>query len=335
MSKTGVAVVGYGYWGPNLVRSIADNPDCDLVMVCDKRTDRLAPVKNRYPSARCTGNFEEVLWNPSVEAVVLATPVSSHFPLAQRILSSGRHVLVEKPLSTSSREARALLSLAQKKRRVLMAGHTFVYSPPVRKVKELLKRGVLGKIYTMDFSRVNLGLFQPDVNVLWDLGPHDISIALYWLGKVPLTVRAEAKTFVQGKIEEVGYLSMEFPGGIWVRNHVSWLAPVKLRRVSVVGSRQMLVYDDTDPVEKVKIYNRGVLKNPETFGEFQLTYRSGDIYSPRISSEEPLYGECADFIRAIRAGRKPESDAHFGLQVVRVLEAAQKSLKQGGKIVRL
>jgi predicted dehydrogenase len=331
----GIAVVGYGYWGPNLARAFADHPESDLIMVCDSKSERLSMARKRYPAVICSSEIKEALRHPLVDAVVLATPVSSHYELAHRILSNGKHAFVEKPIATSVQEAKSLIQLAQRQRKVLMTGHTFVYSPSVRKVKEILQRNALGRIFYIDFSRVNLGLFQPDVNVMWDLAPHDISIALYWLGRSPISVRAWAHTFVRRSIEEVAYLSIEFSGGIWVHSHVSWLAPVKLRRVAVVGSRKMLVYDDTENVEKVKIYNEGVLKNPETFGEFQMTYRSGDIYSPKLESKEPLALECDDFLNSIRTKSKPLSDAQFGLQVVRVLEAAQKSLIQGGKTVRL
>jgi len=334
MKKTGVGIVGYGYWGPNLVRNFAEHPRCELVAVCDKLGSRLSGVRARYPKVRCLSSFDELLKDPNVDAVVIATPVSTHFALAKRALTAGKHVLVEKPLATSVKEAQALVDLARKKRRIILAGHTFIYSPPVRKVKQSIDAGELGRLYYMDFSRVNLGLFQPDVNVLWDLGPHDVSIALYWLGRSPLTVRAQATSFVRRRIEEIGYISMEFSGGVFVHAHVSWLAPVKLRRIAVVGSRRMLVYDDTEK-EKVKIYNQGVLKNPETFGEFQLSYRSGDIHSPKIDSTEPLSLECEDFIDSIRKGRQPVSNGKFGVEVVRVLEAAQRSLKKGGAAIRL
>lgn len=335
MSKVGVAVIGCGYWGPNLIRNFAENPDCRLVIVCDKKTSRLIPIHKRYPSVASTENVEEVLQNPEVQAVAIATPVSSHFHLARRALESGKHVLVEKPLATSAREAQILVNLAERKLKVLLAGHTFIYSPPVLKVKELLEKKVLGNIYYMDFSRVNLGLFQPDTNVLWDLSPHDVSIALFWLGMSPVSVRAEAQSFVRKRIEEVGYLSIKFPRGILVHCHVSWLAPTKLRRVVIVGSKKMLVYDDTENIEKVKIYNEGVVKNPQTFGEFQLTYRSGDVLSPKIPSYEPLSLECADFIRCIRTGGKAKSGGLFGLQVVKVLEASEKSLRLKGAPVRV
>ncbi|MBI5246416.1 MAG: Gfo/Idh/MocA family oxidoreductase [Elusimicrobia bacterium] len=333
--KIGVAIVGYGYWGPNQVRVFTESPDAEMLLLCDKSAARRASAQRRYPALSVTGRFEDVLEDRRIRAVVIATPVSTHFDLARRALEAGKHVLVEKPLATSSREAAALIKLAKKNGLTLMVGHTFIYSPPVLKVKQLLEQKALGEVFHMDFSRVNLGLFQPDVNVLWDLGPHDVSIALYWLGRLPISVRAEARSFVRKNIEEVGYVSMEFPGGVLVHNHVSWLAPVKLRRVSITGSKKMLVYDDTASAEKVKIYDQGVLKNPKTFGEFQLTYRSGDILSPKIDSSEPLALQCADFVESIRTGRKPRSGGDFGLQVVRVIEAAQLSLKRGGASVRV
>jgi len=333
--KIGVAIVGYGYWGPNQVRVFTESPDAEMLLLCDKSAARRASAQRRYPALSVTGRFEDVLEDRRIRAVVIATPVSTHFELARRALEAGKHVLVEKPLATSSREASALIALAKKKGLTLMVGHTFIYSPPVLKVKQLLEQKALGQVFHMDFSRVNLGLFQPDVNVLWDLGPHDVSIALYWLGRPPISVRAHAKSFVRKTIEEVGYVSMEFPGGVLVHNHVSWLAPVKLRRVSITGSKKMLVYDDTANAEKVKIYDQGVLKNPKTFGEFQLTYRSGDVLSPKIDSVEPLAMQCADFVLSIRTGRKPRSSGEFGLQVVRVIEAAQASLKRGGASVRV
>lgn len=334
-NKIGVAIVGYGYWGPNLTRNFYENPNCDLVMLCDKNTKRLSSVSEKYPGLSITTHFEVVINNPNVDAVVIATPVSTHVQLVEAALKHGKHVLVEKPLATSTKDARKLVNLAKKKKRILLVGHTFLYSPPVRHVKDVLKRKMLGRIYTMDFSRVNLGLFQPDVNVIWDLAPHDISIALNWLGQTPRIVQATAKSFVRDKVEEVGYLSMEFPNRIWVHCHFSWLAPLKLRRVTVVGSSKMLVYDDTQNSERVKIYDQGVLKNPTSFGEFQLTYRSGDVISPTISASEPLSLECADFLNSIQKNTQPLSNGEFGLKVVRVLEAAQKSIKKHGAPIRL
>ena len=334
-SKIGIAIVGYGYWGPNLVRNFLENSNCKVICVCDRDEKRLTQAKRRYPSMQMTASWDSVLSNPEVDAIVIATPVSTHAALCEEALQNGKHVLVEKPLAASLRDAKRIVTLARTKRRVLMVGHTFLYSPPVLKVKELLSKKALGKIHTIDFSRVNLGLFQPDVNVIWDLAPHDISIALHWLGRDPINVRASAKSFVRKQIEEVGYLALEFPGNIWVHHHLSWLAPVKLRRVTIVGSEKMLVYDDTHTSEKVKIYDWGVLKNPSTYGEFQLTYRSGSVISPSVEPTEPLSLECADFIHAVRDGVRPISDGAFGARVVRILEAAQRSLKKHGAAIKL
>jgi predicted dehydrogenase len=333
--KPRIALVGYGYWGPNLTRNFIENPECELAMICDKNTQRLAQVRKKYPQLQITENFQVVLNDPTIDAVIIATPVSTHFGLVEAALKKNKHVLVEKPLATSVVEAKKLAALSKKTKRVLMTGHTFLYSPPVRKVKEILKQKQLGKVFTMDFSRVNLGLFQPDVNVIWDLAPHDVSIALYWLGTKPKTVQASAKSFVRKKIEEVGYLTLEFPGNIWVHHHFSWIAPVKLRRVTIVGSKQMLVYDDTQNTEKVKLYNQGVLTNPTSFGEFQLTYRSGEISSPKIDATEPLSLECSDFITSIQKQKNPVSNADFAVEVVRILEAAQTSLAKNGIPIRI
>ncbi|MBI4386856.1 MAG: Gfo/Idh/MocA family oxidoreductase [Elusimicrobia bacterium] len=333
--KIGVAIVGYGYWGPNLLRNFSENRSCRVVLVCDRRPQRLSAAQARHPGLPMTVQFDEILQNPAVDAVALATPVSTHFLLGKRVLESGRHVLIEKPMAMSPAQAQTLLSLSLRKRKTLLPGHTFLYSPPVRRVSKFIRGGTLGRVYTMDFSRVNLGLFQPDVNVLWDLASHDVAIALSWLGRLPSSVRAQARTFVRKGIEEVGHIWMDFPNRVWVHIHSSWLAPVKLRRVSVVGSKKMLVYDDTESVEKVKIYNEGVLKNPKSFGEFQLTYRTGDILSPKIDASEPLSLEVADFLDCVRTGRKPRCSAEFGLRVVRVLDAAQRSMRKGGAPVKL
>ncbi len=331
-----IAVVGYGYWGPNLARNFSEINECKLSIICDKNLKKLTQAKTRFHSAQMSDDYDKVLNNSKIQAIVIATPVSSHYNLAKKALEHGKHVLIEKPLCTSVDEANKLIEIAVKKKMVLMVGHTFLYSPPVLKVKEFIDKRAIGRVYYIDSSRVNLGLFQPDVSVIWDLAPHDVSILLYWVGKLPLNVRATGSSYVRKEIEEVAFITLEFANGIMAHVHVSWLAPSKLRRTVVVGSKKMVVYDDNEPVEKIKIYNRGVVKNPETFGEFQLTYRSGDIISPHLIVVEPLKAECNDFISCIKTGNVPVANAETSaLNVVKVLSAAEKSLRNNGQAVEI
>jgi predicted dehydrogenase len=325
-----VAAVGCGYWGPNVIRNLEAVPGFDLCCVCDANAERLRPVAARYPAARSTTEVDDVLADPAIDAVYLATPVSTHYRLVRRALARGKHVLVEKPLATTVEQAEELAGLAADRGLVLMVGHTFVFSPPVRKVKELIDRGLIGPIYYVETTRVNLGLFQKDVSVLWDLGPHDISILIYWLSEVPIQVSARARSYPGEALEDVAFLTLEFPSGILAQVQISWLAPSKLRRTSIVGRQRMIVYDDLEPVEKVKIYDRGVDRQPASFGEFQLTYRSGDILSPRLDTTEPLYIECAHFLECIQTGREPDTSPRSGVDVVRVIQAAERSLRSGG-----
>ena len=326
-----VAAVGCGYWGPNVIRNLDAVDGFDLCCICDADERRLRPVASRYPSARATTNVDELLDDPSIDAVYLATPVSTHYELTRRALEGGKHVLIEKPLATTIEEAEELAELAERQRRTLMVGHTFVFSPPVRKVKELIDGGGIGPIYYIETTRVNLGLFQKDVSVLWDLGPHDVSILNYWLHEVPTHVSARGRSFQGEALEDVAFLTLEYPSGILAQVQISWLAPSKLRRTSVVGLQRMIVYDDLEPVEKVKVYDRGVDRQPASFGEFQLTYRSGDILSPRLDTTEPLFIETSHFLECIRTGRQPDTSPRSAVDVVRVIHAAEKSLRQGGQ----
>jgi predicted dehydrogenase len=325
-----VGAVGCGYWGPNVIRNLDALPGFDLRWVADADPDRLRPVAARYPTATATTRVDELLEDPGLDAIYLATPVSSHYALTKRALSRGKHVLIEKPLATTVDQAEELADLATARRLTLMVGHTFVFSPPVRKVKELLDDGLIGPIYYVETTRVNLGLFQKDVSVLWDLGPHDVSILIYWLGEVPLQVSARGRSYLGETLEDVAFLTLEFPSGILAQLQISWLAPSKLRRTSIVGRQRMIVYDDLEPVEKVKIFDRGVDRQPASFGEFQLTYRSGDILSPRLDTTEPLYIECAHFLECIQTGRTPDTSPRSGIDVVRVLQAAERSMRRGG-----
>ena len=333
-SPVRLAVVGLGYWGPNLVRNLVELPEADLAYVCDVRHDALNAIGRRYPAVQRTTSFDEVIADPAVDGVAIATPVSTHYDLARSALEAGKHVLVEKPLAASSREGEDLLEAANARGLVLMAGHTFVYSPPVNVVHELINSGELGEIYFISTSRVNLGLHQSDTSVAWDLGPHDFSILQYWLGEVPVRISALSKGFVIPTIPDVAFINLEFASGTIAHVELSWLAPSKLRRTAIVGSQKMVVYDDTSNTEPVRIYDSGVaMPNPSTFGEYKLTYRTGDVVSPRVEPVEPLSLELADFCRCIREGDQPRSTAQLGLDVVRVIEAVEASLRLDGALL--
>jgi predicted dehydrogenase len=330
-----VAVVGLGYWGPNLVRNLVELPEAELAYVCDLREDALAAVARRYPAVRNTTSFEDVLADPDVDGVAIATPVSTHYELARRALEGGKHVLVEKPLASSSGAGEELLVAATARGLVLLAGHTFVYSPPVNHVYELIRSGELGEIYFISTSRVNLGLHQSDTSVAWDLGPHDFSILQYWLGELPTRVSALSKGFVLPTTPDVAFINLEYESGTIAHVELSWLAPSKLRRTAIVGSQKMVVYDDTS-TEPVRIYDSGVaVPDPSTFGEYRLTYRTGDIVSPRVEPVEPLALELADFCRCIREDGRPRSSAELGVDVVRIIEAVDASLIRDGAVVEV
>ncbi len=324
-----VAVVGLGYWGPNLVRNLVELPDADLVSVVDLRQDALEKIQRRYPAVAVTTRYEDVLEDETIEAVVIATPVSSHHRLGLQAIEAGKHVFIEKPLAASVEEATDLIDAAGREGRVLMPGHTFLYSPPVNMIRDLIQSGELGDVYFVSMSRVNLGLHQPDVSVAWDLGPHDFSILRYWLDETPKHVSAVARGCVLPSTPDVAFINMEFETGVIAHVELSWLAPSKLRRTTIVGSEKMIVYDDTSN-EPVRVFDSGVsLPDPETFGEYRLSYRTGDIVSKRIEVTEPLLVEMADFCGAIRSGREPVSSHAVGLEVVRMIEAVDRSLAQG------
>jgi predicted dehydrogenase len=330
-----LAVVGLGYWGPNLVRNLVELPEAELAYVCDLRDEVLDAMGRRYPAVRCTPSFDEVLTDPDVDGVAIATPVSTHYDLARMALEAGKHVLVEKPLAGSSREGEELLEAATERGLVLMAGHTFVYSPPVNVVHELIRSGDLGEIYFISTSRVNLGIHQSDTSVAWDLGPHDFSILHYWLGELPVRVSALSKGFVIPTTPDVAFINLEFRSGTIAHVELSWLAPSKLRRTAIVGSQKMVVYDDSSP-EPVRIFDSGVaVPDPSTFGEYRLTYRTGDIVSPRVEPIEPLSLELADFCRCMREGGLPRSPAQLGIDVVRIIEAVDASLRRNGAVVEV
>ena len=326
----GLAVVGLGYWGPNLLRVIAENPDAEVRWICDLDPDRLAKYHRRYPAARVTTRLEQVLGESGVEAVIIATPVYTHYEMAAQVLMAGKHAFVEKPLAPSSELADDLAQMACARDRIVMCGHTFVYSPPVRAVKRMLEAGALGEIYFVSSSRVNLGLHQRDVSVIWDLGPHDFSILLYWLSEMPTSVRALGRDSIVKGIADVAFVTLSFASGIVANIELSWLAPSKLRRTVLVGSDRMVIYDDS-AAEPVRLFDQGVVyRDPETFGEYHLSYRSGDILSPRIETYEPLGLELADFVSAIRANDRMEFHSTLARSVIRIVEAADRSLTAGG-----
>jgi predicted dehydrogenase len=330
-----VAVVGLGYWGPNLVRVLHDLPDVEVAWLCDSSADALAKVSRRYPAPAVTSQVGDVLDDPTVEAVAFATPVSTHYQLAKAALAAGKHVFVEKPLASSSAEALELIDLAAETDLVLMPGHTFLYSPPVNLGRDLIKNGELGEIYFISTSRVNLGLHQSDVSVVWDLGPHDFSILRYWLDETPMRVSALSRSCIIDGTPDVAFIDLEFPSRTIAHVELSWLAPSKLRRTAIVGSRKMLVYDDTS-AEPIRVFDSGAnLPDPETFGEFRLSYRTGDIVSPRVEVTEPLQLELEDFCSAIRNGVEPRSSAAIGLDVIEITEAVDRSLADRGRPAEL
>jgi predicted dehydrogenase len=332
---TTVGVIGAGYWGPNIIRNLVENRRCKAVYVCDLDRSRLDRVDQRFPLAGTTTDFQDLLDDKAVEAVFIATPLSTHYPLAERALEAGKHVFVEKPFARTSDEARKLIAMAEERGLTIMPGHTFEYSPAVLKIGELIESGELGDIYYISSSRVNLGIHQKDVSVVWDLAPHDLSMIFSWLKEYPVHVSAMGRDFVQPGLPDVAFIDLLFGSGVLVHVQVSWLSPSKLRNTTIVGSRKMVVYDDTANLEKVKLFDKGVkLKDPETFGEY-LSYRSGDLISPKIDSYEPLQAEMEDFLKAVQEGHKPRVDGYSGLRVVRVLEAAQESLENGGEAVTL
>ena len=333
----GIGVIGYGYWGPNLVRNFTDASGARVVSVSDLRVERLAKLQCRYPAIKITTDHREVLNDPSIDAVAVATPVSTHFELAMEALHRGKHVLVEKPLAASIEQGERLLEQAARCRRVLMVDHTFVYTGAVRKIKELVETDGLGQLYYYDSVRVNLGLFQHDVNVLWDLAVHDLSIMDYVLAIRPYSVSAIGMAHLPGQPKDVAYLTCVFSSNLIAHLHVNWLAPVKIRRTLIGGDRQMIVYDDLEPSEKVKIYNKGIIlsNGPESRYRLLVNYRTGDMRAPQLDMTEALAVEARQFLDCIEHCRTPLTDGQSGLRVVRILEAATQSLAQHGRPVEL
>ncbi|HYJ21166.1 MAG TPA: Gfo/Idh/MocA family oxidoreductase [Solirubrobacterales bacterium] len=330
----GTLAVGYGYWGPNLVRNLIDSSQFELLGLCDRDPARVAEFAKRNPNIPCEQDFEEALHNPLVDAVAIATPPHTHYALVRKALEAGKHVLVEKPLARTAGEAAELIELADEVGKVLMPGHTFLYSPSVNKIKNLIDEDVLGEIYFVTSSRMNLGLYQQD-GVILDLAPHDLSILLHWLGKPLVEVTANGRSVFQEGVHETAFMTLRFEGGAQANVQVSWLAPRKMRQMVLVGSQRMVQYDDTSADGAVKIYDRGLdfSEPPANFGEYRLTYRTGDMVAPQIAPAEPLALELKDFASAVREGTTPVSSSRLGLEVVFALEALEKSLHAHGEPV--
>ena len=337
--NTGIGVIGYGYWGPNLVRNFMEVPNGSVVAVSDMKEDRLALVRRRYPSITATTDHRELLADPAIDAVIIATPVSTHFSLAMQALKAGKHVLVEKPMTSNSEEGMQLLEEAERRNRILMVDHTFVYTGAVSKIREMVQSQSLGDIYYYDSVRVNLGLFQHDVNVLWDLAVHDLSIMDAVLPHRPCAVSATGISHVPGKPENIAYLTLFFDTSLVAHVHVNWLAPVKLRKILIGASKKMIVYDDVEPSEKVKVYDTGITVKDngdrESLYKMLISYRTGDVWVPKLDITEALRAEAGHFLHCIQSKECPLTSGESGLRVVRMLEAATESMKERGRPVEL
>ena len=331
-----IGIISYGYWGPNLVRNFSESGTAEVRAVSDLRSERLKPVAARYPAIQTTTNYRDLLDNPGIDAIAIATPVSTHFDLALQALKAGKHVLVEKPFTTTAAQARTLIEEADRRKLTLMVDHTFLFTPAVRKIKELVQSGDLGRLYYYDSVRVNLGLFQHDVNVLWDLAVHDLSIMDFILGARPQAVSATGMAHVAGQPEDMAFLTCYFADSVIAHFHVNWLAPVKIRRTLIGGDRKMIVYDDLEPSEKIKVYDKGITVNePEGIYKMMVGYRTGDMWAPQLATTEALLTEARHFAECVETGKRPLTDGQAGLNVVRILEAASASIRNRGQPVEL
>ena len=333
-----VGVAGVGYWGPKIVRNLYETDGSVLSWIIDRDGDRLSRIGQQYPAVRTSQQFEDLL-HSSVEAIVLATPIRTHHALAKQALLSGKHVMVEKPLAASASECAELIEIAEANGLTLMVGHTFEYNAAIRALRDIVASGELGEIFYIDSARLNLGLFHRDVNVIWDLAPHDLSIFCYVLQRSPISVSAHGAAHIQAGVHDVAFVDVMFPGNVIGNIHVSWLNPRKVRSVTIVGSKKMVVCDDLEDVEKIRIYDKGVTLpfeanqlpfETDRFQDFHLSYRYGGITIPHVPFAEPLRTQCEHFLDCIRTGRRPQSDGRVGLKVVQLLEAADRSLHNSG-----
>jgi predicted dehydrogenase len=331
MKDIQIGVIGLGYWGPNLIRNFFLTGSCKVIAIADLQVEKLKKYKTIYPGIETYDNAEALIRNKKIDAIVIAAPVSSHYPLAKAALENDKHVLVEKPMASSVVEAEMLIEIALRKNKILMTDHTFLYTGAVKKIKELIDNDIIGKLKYIDSTRINLGLFQPDINVLWDLAPHDISILSYIYKGKPATAQAVGICHTKNGMENIAYLTLKYQNDLIAHFNCSWTSPVKIRKFLIGGDKKMIVYDDMEPTEKVKLYDTGFeYKSEEDRRRILVDYRTGDIFVPKLSTSEALTGVTNDFINSIINQTTPVSDAVLGLNVVKVLEAAQKSIKQKG-----
>lgn len=328
----GIGVIGYGYWGPNLVRNFYASRNARVVMVCDQQSKLLGDVPRVYPNVHVTTNVDELLGCSDIAAVALATPVDTHYALAKRVLEAGKHVWIEKPMAETSAQCEGLIQLARSRGLLVHVDHTFIYTAPIRKLRQLIEAGELGQLYYYDSVRVNLGLFQHDVNVLWDLAVHDLSIMDYLIDEKPICVSSTGVKSVEGQPESIGYLTCFFESGFIAHVHANWLAPAKVRQTLIGGQKKMAIFDDLDQAEKIKIYDKGIdlVTDPTDVANMMVDYRSGDMYAPHLERAEALAVEVEHFIACIHEGKPTITDGHMGLRVVRILEAATESMQMQG-----
>jgi predicted dehydrogenase len=342
-SKVNLGIIGAGYWGPNLARNFYQNPKANLKCICDISDERISYMKEIFPAVPTIKNYQDILSNSEIDAVVIALPVEDHFRFAKEVLLAGKHALVEKPLALTVAECEELINISEKNELILMVGHTFEYNAAVNRVREFIENGDLGDIYYIYSQRLNLGRIRQDINVMWNLAPHDVSIILYWLKEEPVSVSAKGYIYLQEELEDVVYINLDFRSGTSANIHVSWLDPNKVRKMTIVGSKKMVVYDDVSSDAKIQVYDKGITKKNineslgeyDTFGKFQLIHRAGDLLVPKIGFVEPLKIETSHFLECILEGKRPLTDGLNGLRVVKVLAAAQKSFKNDGQAIKI
>jgi predicted dehydrogenase len=336
IARVNIGLVGYGYWGPNLARNFTTQTNCELIAICEREVERAAIARNHYRTALITDNYDDLLNNNAIHAILIATPVSSHYDLAKRALLAGKDVLVEKPLTQTVTEASELVRIAEENQRILAVDHTFLFTGAIQKIKEIIESGKLGRIMYIDSIRINLGLFQHDVNVIYDLAPHDFSITNYLVDKDPIFVQAMGISHAGNDIENMAYLHVEYPGDLIAHFHVNWLAPVKIRRMLIGGTEQMIVYDDMEPSEKVKVYDKGIVVTEGDINSIYkviVDYRTGDMVAPKLAHGEALSKEAKHFLSCVKHRTKPIADGMAGLRVVKMLQAAQLSIRNNGRRV--